>query len=72
MIPIGHGQRESIIGDRQTGKIVVATDTILNQQGQNVICVYVAVGQKASFVAHVVTTLQEKGAMDRLCEQKTY
>ncbi|KAL4609851.1 hypothetical protein ACB092_08G010700 [Castanea dentata] len=64
MIPIGRGQRELIIGDRQTGKTTVATDTILNQQGQNVICVYVAIGQKASSVAQVVTTLQEKGAME--------
>nr|QBE88793.1 ATP synthase CF1 alpha subunit [Pharnaceum aurantium] len=63
MIPIGRGQRELIIGDRQTGKTAVATDTILNQQGQNVICVYVAIGQKASSVAQVVTTFQEKGAM---------
>ena len=62
-IPIGRGQRELIIGDRQTGKTAVATDTILNQQGQNVICVYVAIGQKASSVAQVVTALQEKGAM---------
>ncbi|CAK9188157.1 unnamed protein product [Ilex paraguariensis] len=64
MIPIGRGQRELIIGDRQTGKTAVATDTILNQQGQNVICVYVAIGQKASSVAQVVTTFQERGAMD--------
>nr|YP_010392152.1 ATP synthase CF1 alpha subunit [Wahlenbergia marginata]UPX07761.1 ATP synthase CF1 alpha subunit [Wahlenbergia marginata] len=64
MIPIGRGQRELIIGDRQTGKTAVATDTILNQQGQNVICVYVAIGQKASSVAQVVTTFQEKGAME--------
>ncbi|KAK7236666.1 hypothetical protein RIF29_45380 [Crotalaria pallida] len=64
MIPIGRGQRELIIGDRQTGKTAVATDTILNQQGQNVICVYVAIGQKASSVAQVVTTLQERGAME--------
>ena len=63
LIPIGRGQRELIIGDRQTGKTAVATDTILNQQGQNVICVYVAIGQKASSVAQVVTALQEKGAM---------
>nr|YP_009532280.1 ATP synthase F0 subunit A [Cuscuta pentagona]AYA51681.1 ATP synthase F0 subunit A [Cuscuta pentagona]UMI33738.1 ATP synthase CF1 alpha subunit [Cuscuta pentagona] len=63
MIPIGRGQRELIIGDRQTGKTAVATDTILNQQSQNVICVYVAIGQKASSVAQVVTTLQEKGAL---------
>ncbi|KAJ0810632.1 ATP synthase subunit alpha [Helianthus annuus] len=64
MIPIGRGQRELITGDRQTGKIAVAIDTILNQQGQNVICVYVAIGQKASSVAQVVTTFQEKGAME--------
>nr|YP_009776551.1 ATP synthase CF1 alpha subunit [Moeroris amara]QJA27037.1 ATP synthase CF1 alpha subunit [Moeroris amara] len=64
MIPIGRGQRELIIGDRQTGKTAVATDTILNQQGQNVICVYVAIGQKASSVAQVVTALRERGAME--------
>ncbi|CAB4284018.1 unnamed protein product [Prunus armeniaca] len=64
MIPIGRGQRELIIGDRQTGKTAVATDTILNQQGQNVVCVYVAIGQKASSVAQVVTALQERGAME--------
>ncbi|KAL6492069.1 hypothetical protein OROGR_033791 [Orobanche gracilis] len=63
MIPIGRGQRELIIGDRQTGKTAVATDTILNQQGKNVICVYVAIGQKASSVAQVITNLQERGAM---------
>jgi len=63
MIPIGRGQRELIIGDRQTGKTAVATDTILNQQGEDVICVYVAIGQKASTVAQIVTTLEEKGAM---------
>lgn len=63
MIPIGRGQRELIIGDRQTGKTAVATDTILNQQGQNVICVYVAIGQKASSVAQIVGTLEERGAM---------
>uniref|UniRef100_A0A9I9E568 ATP synthase subunit alpha, mitochondrial n=1 Tax=Cucumis melo TaxID=3656 RepID=A0A9I9E568_CUCME len=68
MIPIGRGQRELIIGDRQTGKTAVATDTILNQQGQNVICVYVAIGQKASSVAQVVTTLQERGAMEYTAE----
>ncbi|KAF5749207.1 hypothetical protein HS088_TW04G01171 [Tripterygium wilfordii] len=60
----GRGQRELIIGDRQTGKTAVATDTILNQQGENVICVYVAIGQKASSVAQVVTTLQERRAME--------
>nr|YP_010325823.1 ATP synthase CF1 alpha subunit [Juniperus rigida]AQM39227.1 ATP synthase CF1 alpha subunit [Juniperus formosana]UNO56043.1 ATP synthase CF1 alpha subunit [Juniperus rigida] len=64
MIPIGRGQRELIIGDRQTGKTAVATDTILNQKNQNVICVYVAIGQKASSVAQVVNTFQERGAMD--------
>ncbi|KAF3640769.1 ATP synthase subunit alpha, chloroplastic [Capsicum annuum] len=64
MIPIGCGQRDLIIRDRQTGKIAVATDTILNQQGQNEICVYVAIGEKTSSVAKVVTTLQERGAME--------
>ncbi|KAJ6874241.1 ATP synthase CF1 alpha subunit [Populus alba x Populus x berolinensis] len=64
MIPIGCGQRELIIGDRQTGKTAVATYTILNQQGQNVICVYVAIGQKASSMAQVVNALQERGAME--------
>ncbi len=64
MIPIGRGQRELIIGDRQTGKTTVAVDTIINQKSENVICVYVAIGQKASTVAQVVGTLEEKGAMD--------
>ncbi|XBH73548.1 hypothetical protein VPH35_100635 [Triticum aestivum] len=64
MIPIGRGQRELIIGDRQTGKTAVATDTILNQKGQGVICVYVAIGQRASSVAQVVTTFHEEGAME--------
>nr|YP_009256685.1 CF1 alpha subunit of ATP synthase [Entransia fimbriata]ANI25341.1 CF1 alpha subunit of ATP synthase [Entransia fimbriata]WKT05720.1 CF1 alpha subunit of ATP synthase [Entransia fimbriata]WKT05839.1 CF1 alpha subunit of ATP synthase [Entransia fimbriata] len=64
MIPIGRGQRELIIGDRQTGKTAVAIDTILNQKGQNVICVYVAIGQKASSVAQVVNVLEERGAME--------
>lgn len=64
MIPIGRGQRELIIGDRQTGKTSIAVDTIINQKGENVICVYVAIGQKASTVANVVNTLHEKGAMD--------
>jgi F-type H+/Na+-transporting ATPase subunit alpha len=64
MIPIGRGQRELIIGDRQTGKTAVATDTILNQKGKNVICVYVAIGQKASSIAQVVNVLQERGALD--------
>ena len=64
MIPIGRGQRELIIGDRQTGKTAVAIDTIINQKGQNVICIYVAIGQKRSTVAQVVKTLTEHGAMD--------
>lgn len=64
MIPIGRGQRELIIGDRQTGKTSIAIDTILNQKDKNVICVYVAIGQKASSIAQVVTTLQERGALD--------
>lgn len=64
MIPIGRGQRELIIGDRQTGKTAVAIDTILNQKGKNVICVYVAIGQKASSIAQVVTNLQERGSLD--------
>jgi F-type H+-transporting ATPase subunit alpha len=64
MIPIGRGQRELIIGDRQTGKTAIAVDTILNQHDQNVICIYVAIGQKASTVAGVVATLQKHGAMD--------
>lgn len=64
MIPIGRGQRELIIGDRQTGKTAVAIDTIINQKSQDVICVYVAIGQKASSVAQVVSALEEKGALD--------
>ncbi|AMA08514.1 MULTISPECIES: F0F1 ATP synthase subunit alpha [Cyanophyceae] len=64
MIPVGRGQRELIIGDRQTGKTAVAVDTIINQKGEDVICVYVAVGQKASTVAQVVSTLESKGALD--------
>jgi len=64
MIPIGRGQRELIIGDRQTGKTAVCTDTILNQKGEGVVCVYVAIGQKASSVAQIVTTLEERGAME--------
>ena len=64
MIPIGRGQRELIIGDRQTGKTAVATDTIINQKGGDCICVYVAIGQKASSVAQIVTTLANAGAMD--------
>ena len=64
MIPIGRGQRELIIGDRQTGKTVIATDTIINQKGQGVICIYVAIGQKRSTVAQLVNTLEAAGAMD--------
>ena len=63
MIPIGRGQRELIIGDRQTGKTAIAIDTIINQKGQNVKCIYVAIGQKASTVATIVNTLEEYGAM---------
>lgn len=64
MIPIGRGQRELIIGDRQTGKTAVAIDTIINQKDEDVICVYVAIGQKASTVAQVAATLEERGALD--------
>ncbi len=64
MIPIGRGQRELIIGDRQTGKTAVAIDTIINQRGQDMVCIYVAIGQKLSTVAQVVSTLQEHGAME--------
>ncbi len=64
MVPIGRGQRELIIGDRQTGKTAIAIDTIINQKNQNVLCIYVAIGQKASTVASIVKTLEEYGAMD--------
>ncbi|ABN53806.1 MAG TPA: ATP synthase subunit alpha [Hungateiclostridium thermocellum] len=64
MVPIGRGQRELIIGDRQTGKTAIAVDTILNQKGKDVICIYVAIGQKASSVAEVINTLEEGGAME--------
>jgi len=64
LIPIGRGQRELILGDRQTGKTAIALDSILNQRGKNVICVYCAIGQRASAVAKVVANLREKGAMD--------
>ena len=64
LVPIGRGQRELIIGDRQTGKSTVAIDTIINQKNEDVICIYVAIGQKASTVANVVRTLEESGAMD--------
>ena len=63
MVPIGRGQRELLIGDRQTGKTAIAIDTIINQKGQNVKCIYVAIGQKASTVANIVKTLEEFGAM---------
>ena len=63
MVPIGRGQRELIIGDRQTGKTAVAVDTIINQKGQNMICIYVAIGQKASSIANVMRKLEEHGAM---------
>lgn len=64
LFPIGHGQRELIIGDRQTGKTTIALDTILNQKGKNVICIYVAIGQKASTVARTVDILRQHGAME--------
>ena len=64
MVPIGRGQRELVIGDRQTGKTAIAVDTIVNQKGQNMHCIYVAIGQKASTVAGIVKTLEEYGAMD--------
>src|SRR5690606_4131594 len=64
MVPIGRGQRELIIGDRQTGKTAVAVDTIINQKGKNVTCVYVAIGQKASTIANVVRKLEEHGALE--------
>ena len=63
MIPIGRGQRELILGDRQTGKTAIAVDTIINQKGQDLICVYVAIGQKLSTVAQIVAQLEEHGAM---------
>ena len=64
MFPIGRGQRELIIGDRQTGKTSIAVDTILNQKGKDVICIYVAIGQKASTIAKLVNTLKKHDAMD--------
>jgi F-type H+-transporting ATPase subunit alpha len=64
MVPIGRGQRELIIGDRQTGKTAVAIDAVINQKGKDVICIYVAIGQKASTVAQVRQRLEENGAMD--------
>ena len=67
MIPIGRGQRELIIGDRQTGKTAIAIDTVLNQKGEDVICVYVAIGQKASSLSKIIQTLQNAGAMSYTC-----
>jgi F-type H+-transporting ATPase subunit alpha len=64
MVPIGRGQRELIIGDRQTGKTAVAIDTIINQKGKDLFCVYVAIGQKASTVKNVIRKLEETGAME--------
>jgi len=64
LIPVGRGQRELILGDRQTGKTAIAIDTILNQRDQAVLCVYCAIGQRASAVAKTVATLREQGAMD--------
>ena len=64
MFPIGPGQRELIIGDRQTGKTAIALDTVLNQKGKGVVCIYVAIGQKSSSVAQLVENLKHKGAMD--------
>ena len=64
MVPVGRGQRELIIGDRQTGKTAIAIDTIINQKGQGVVCIYVAIGQKQSTIAQVVSTLEEFGAME--------
>src|SRR5882672_2263345 len=67
MIPIGRGQRELILGDRQTGKTALTIDAIINQKGQDVVCVYVAIGQKASTIANVVDTLTKNGAMPYTC-----
>src|SRR5450432_4299370 len=64
LIPVGRGQRELILGDRQTGKTAIALDTILNQRGQDVVCVYCAIGQRASAVAKAVASLRERGAME--------
>ena len=64
MIPIGRGQRELIIGDRQTGKTAVALDTIINSKGNDLICIYIAIGQKRSSIAQVVKILEDAGAMD--------
>ena len=64
LVPIGRGQRELIIGDRQTGKTAIAIDTIINQKSEDVVCVYVAIGQKAASVAQVTEVLRERGALD--------
>eukprot|EP00095_Tigriopus_kingsejongensis_P001506 snap_masked-scaffold3505_size8384-processed-gene-0.0 protein:Tk01506 transcript:snap_masked-scaffold3505_size8384-processed-gene-0.0-mRNA-1 annotation:"atp f0f1 synthase subunit alpha" len=64
LIPIGRGQRELIVGDRQTGKTAIAIDAILNQYDKNVVCIYCAIGQRASAVAKVIANLEEKGAME--------
>ena len=64
MIPVGHGQRELILGDRRTGKSAIAIDTILNQRGREMICIYCAIGQRASAVAKTVAVLRERGAME--------
>src|SRR5206468_10614285 len=64
MIPIGRGQRELIIGDRQTGKTAIAIDTIINQKGQDLVCIYVAIGQKNAKIAQIIATLEEFGAME--------
>ena len=64
LIPVGRGQRELILGDRQTGKTAIAIDTILNQRGKEVLCIYCAIGQRASTVAKVIATLQENGALE--------
>ena len=66
LIPIGRGQRELILGDRQTGKTAIALDTILNQSAQNVVCIYCAIGQRASAVAKTVANLREKGALEHI------
>ena len=72
MVPIGRGQRELIIGDRQTGKTAVAIDTIINQKGQDLLCIYVAIGQKKSTVAQVVQTLKDNGVMKNTIENDYY
>src|SRR5689334_1085608 len=71
MIPIGRGQRQLIIGDRQTGKTAVILDTIINQKGQNIVCIYCAIGQKRSTIAQVVKVLTDAGAMDYTIDRKS-